>query len=227
MTARSLWLELDEGRIEAAWWGDGEPVIVLLHEGLGCVALWRDLPAWLADTLHCRVFAYSRFGYGQSDPKPLPWPLRYMHDEALGVLPRVLELAGIERAILLGHSDGASIATIYAGGTTAPRADALVLVTPHFFVEDAGLAAIKAIGREYREGALRERLARYHRNVDVAFYGWHDSWVDPGFRAFDLTAELAGVRVPILALQGAEDFMAPWPSSTRCNVIPHPRCGRC
>jgi pimeloyl-ACP methyl ester carboxylesterase len=205
VNGRALWLDLPDGRIEAAWWGDGNAVIVLLHEGLGCVALWRDLPEWLAATLRCRVFAYSRFGYGQSDPRPLPWPLNYMHDEALRVLPQVLQAAGIERALLLGHSDGGSIATIHAGAAADPRATALVLIAPHFFVEPAGLQAIRMIGAEYRDGPLRERLARYHRNVDVAFRGWHDAWTAPGFAAFDLTAELAAVRVPILALQGADD----------------------
>ncbi|HVB69165.1 MAG TPA: alpha/beta hydrolase [Acetobacteraceae bacterium] len=199
---------LDGQRLETAWWGPAPtqtPTIVLLHEGLGCVALWRDVPALLEEATGCGVFAYSRFGYGQSDPRPLPWSLTYMQDEARDVLPRVLDAACISEAILVGHSDGASIAAIFAGEARDPRLRGIVLIAAHFFVEDLNIASIRQIRTEYAQGALRERLARYHRNVDVAFHGWNDSWLHPRFRGFDITPSLPNIDVPILALQGAGD----------------------
>ncbi|HTW69998.1 MAG TPA: alpha/beta fold hydrolase [Acetobacteraceae bacterium] len=206
---RRDFLRLDHRRVEIAWWGappTEAPTLVLLHEGLGCVELWRDVPAQLADATGCGVFAFSRFGYGQSDPKPLPWPLTYMQDEARDVLPRVLEAAGIREAILLGHSDGGTIAAIYAGESRDPRLRALILIAAHFFVEDESVAAIRQISDEYAcGGELRGKLARYHRDPDTAFRGWSESWLHPGFRSFNITASLPGITVPILALQGAND----------------------
>ncbi|MGD0108927.1 MAG: alpha/beta hydrolase, partial [Rhodopila sp.] len=153
-----------------------------------------------------RVFAYSRFGYGYSDPTPLPRPLTYMHHEAQVVLPEVLRRAGITRAVLIGHSDGGSIAAI-AAGTALPGIELLGLVTiaAHFMVEDLNIANIRRIKAEYETGGLRERLARHHRNVDVAFRGWNDAWLDPRFRDFDITGFLPNIGVLILALQGADD----------------------
>jgi pimeloyl-ACP methyl ester carboxylesterase len=179
--------------------------LVLLHEGLGCVALWRDVPQRLALDTGCRVFAYSRFGYGRSDPAALPRPMTYMHDEALDVLPRVLDATGISRAVLIGHSDGGSIAAIHAGVVRDPRITGIVMIAAHFFVEQQNLECIVEIGTEYETTDLRSRLARYHANVDNAFRGWHDAWLDPRFRDFDLTEYLSGIAVPVLALQGADD----------------------
>ena len=199
---------LDGRRLEAAWWGsnvDEAPTLVLLHEGLGCVALWRDLPLRLAADTGCRVFAYSRFGYGRSDPVTLPRPMTYMHQEALDVLPRVLDAARISRAVLIGHSDGGSIAAIHAGAVRDPRITGIVLIAAHFFVEEQNLQSIVRIGTEYETTDLRARLARYHANVDNAFCGWHDAWLDPRFRDFDITDYLPGITVPVLALQGADD----------------------
>jgi pimeloyl-ACP methyl ester carboxylesterase len=201
-------ITLDGRSLETAWWGPGPddaPTLVLLHEGLGCVALWRDVPETLAAATGCGVFAYSRFGYGQSDTTPLPRPMSYMHDEARNVLPRVLDAAGIRRAILIGHSDGGSIAAIYAGSVADPRVSGLVLIAAHFFVEDLNVASIQGIRQAYEQGDLRSRLARYHRDVDTAFYGWNGAWLDPRFRAFDLTGLLPRIGGPILGLQGADD----------------------
>jgi pimeloyl-ACP methyl ester carboxylesterase len=212
-------LTLDGRRLETAWWGPGpaeSPTLVLLHEGLGCVALWRDVPALLAEATGCGVFAYSRFGYGQSDPKPLPWKLTYMQDEARDVLPRVLDAAGIVQAILVGHSDGGSIAAVYAGNARDKRLRGIVLIAAHFFVEELNIASIRRIRSEYQQGALRGRLARYHRSVDVAFYGWNDSWLHPEFRGFDIAADLAGIDVPILGLQGADD---PYGTAAQLDVL--------
>lgn len=199
---------LDGRTIETAWWGpppEAAPTLVLLHEGLGCIALWRDTPQALADATGCGVLAYSRFGYGQSSPADLPRPMDYMHIEAREILPRVLDEARVQRCILVGHSDGASIAAIYAGSVQDFRVRGLVLIAPHFFVEDVGIASIVAAREAYETGDLRTRLARYHAHVDSAFRGWNDAWLDPRFRAFDLTAELAHIRVPILLLQGEDN----------------------
>lgn len=212
-------LDLEGRTLETAWWGPppGEaPTLVLLHEGLGCVELWRDVPSLLAEATGCGVFAFSRFGYGQSDPKPLPWPLGYMQDEARITLPRVLDAAGIRDAILLGHSDGGSIAAIYAGEFADPRLRALIMIAAHFFVEDLNIASIRQIRDEYAQGDLRRRLAKYHRDPDMAFHGWCASWLHPEFRAFDITASLPGITVPILALQGADD---PYGTEAQLDVL--------
>jgi pimeloyl-ACP methyl ester carboxylesterase len=201
-----MMLDVDGRAVEAAWWGapNPGPTLVLLHEGLGCVALWRDFPQRLADATGCGVFAYSRFGYGASDGAALPWPMDYMHREAAR-LPRVLDAAGIGRCVLVGHSDGGSIAAIAAGSRQDFRLRGLVLISPHFFVEDLSIASIAAAKVAYETGDLRARLGRYHRDVDNAFHGWNGAWLDPRFRAFDLTPEIAHLRIPVLALQGTED----------------------
>jgi pimeloyl-ACP methyl ester carboxylesterase len=196
-------------RIEAAWHGsapEAAPTIVLLHEGLGCVAMWRDFPAQLAERTGCGVLVYSRPGYGQSDPVPLPRPLSYMHDEAFETLPVILDQAKIEQAILVGHSDGASIATIYAGSRQDPRVRGLVLMAPHFFCEDISVESIAAAKQAYETADLRSRLERYHGdNVDVAFWGWNQAWLHPDFRHWNITVYLPRVAVPMLIIQGRED----------------------
>jgi pimeloyl-ACP methyl ester carboxylesterase len=201
-------LEIDGRHIEAVWHGpapERAPTLVLLHEGLGCVGMWRDFPRALAARTGYGVFVYSRPGYGKSDPVPLPRSLGYMHDEALKVLPAVLDQAGIRKCILVGHSDGASIATIYAGGRQDFRVRGLVLLAPHFFVEDISIKSIAEAKEAYETGDLRERLRRYHDHVDVAFWGWNRAWLDPGFRAWRIDDYLAHVRVPILIVQGRDD----------------------
>jgi pimeloyl-ACP methyl ester carboxylesterase len=195
-------------RIEAAWHGPGPdraPTLVLLHEGLGSVAMWKEFPQQLAELAGYGVLVYSRFGYGQSDPVDLPRPLTYMHQEARDVLPAVLDQAGVRKAILVGHSDGASIATIYAGSRQDFRVRGLVLIAPHFFVEDISVRSIAAVKDAYETGNLRERLGKYHRDVDVAFRGWNRAWLDPQFRHWRIDEHLAYIRVPILIIQGADD----------------------
>jgi pimeloyl-ACP methyl ester carboxylesterase len=201
-------LELDGRQIEAVWHGPGPeaaPTIVMLHEGLGCVALWRGVPARLAELTGCGVLAYSRFGYGASAGAPLPWPLSYMHDEALHVLPRIIEAAGLKRVILVGHSDGASIAAIHAGGAQNFALRGAVLIAPHFFTEDFGIRSIEAAKVAYETTDLRARLGRYHSDVDNAFLGWNGAWLDPEFRKWRIDDFLPTIRVPLLVLQGAED----------------------
>ena len=212
-------LLLTKGRIETASWGpspDRAPTLVLLHEGLGCVKLWRDFPTALQTATGCGVFAYSRFGYGGSDPITLPRPVTYMHDEALEVLPEVLDKAGIQRAILVGHSDGGSIAAIYAGGCSDPRLAGILLMAAHFFVEDMNIAAIARIEATYETSDLRSRLARYHSDVDGAFHGWSGAWLNPAFRAFDITGYLEAIRIPVLAIQGTDD---PYGSDEQLHIL--------
>src|SRR3954453_12932619 len=201
-------LDLGAMRLEYRMIGprpDMAPTIVMLHEGLGCVGLWDDFPDKLQAATGAGVFVYSRAGYGKSSPVKLPRPLSFMHDEAKTVLPALLDAIGFRRGLLLGHSDGASIAAIYAGSIEDFRVRGLVLIAPHFFTEEEGLAAIRAAKQAYEQGDLKPRLARWHRNVDVAFYGWNGAWLDPGFRAWDITDALAYIRVPVQIVQGEND----------------------
>lgn len=182
------------------------PVLVLLHEGLGCVAMWRDFPDRLAAATGRAVFAYSRAGYGGSEPAALPRPIEYMSLEAIEVLPYVLECAKISQHVLIGHSDGASIALVYAGRAVDPGLHSVVVLAPHVFAEQSGVDAIAAIDKSYATGALRERLMKYHGdNVDCAFRGWCDSWLDPRFMQWSIESDLAGVQVPVLQIQGRND----------------------
>jgi pimeloyl-ACP methyl ester carboxylesterase len=181
------------------------PTLVLLHEGLGCVGLWGDFPEKLAQATGCGVFVYSRAGYGQSSPVMLPRPLTYMHDEAREIVPRLLDAIGFQRGLLIGHSDGASIAAIYAGTHQDHRVGGLVLIAPHFFTEDMGIAAIADARKAYETTDLRQKLARWHKDPDNAFKGWNGAWLDPDFRQWDITEPLAYIRVPILIVQGEDD----------------------
>jgi pimeloyl-ACP methyl ester carboxylesterase len=207
--AMAVNIVIDGRRIEAEWHGPGPdqaPTLVLLHEGLGCVAMWRDVPRMLAERTGYGVLVYSRPGYGKSDPAPRPRALRYMDEEAFDVLPAVLDQAGVRKTILVGHSDGASIAAIYAGGRQDFRVRGLVLMAPHFFVEDLSIRSIVAAKDAYEQGDLRERLNRYHgENVDDAFYVWNGAWLDPGSHNWRLDDRLAHIRIPILIVQGADD----------------------
>lgn len=183
----------------------GRATIVLLHEGLGCVALWRDFPEQLAAATGNPVFAYSRAGYGASAPIVLPRPLDYMSREATESLPEVIRAAGISRYILLGHSDGASIALVHAG--TGPAGlEATIVMAPHVFTEARSVASIRAVDEAYRQGDLRRRLEKYHGpNVDNAFRGWCDSWLAPDFLAWSIEASLPAITTPVLQIQGTDD----------------------
>jgi pimeloyl-ACP methyl ester carboxylesterase len=181
------------------------PTLVLLHEGLGSAAVWGSFAGKLAAATGAGVLAYSRAGYGRSSPSKLPRPVTFMHDEALDVLPRVLAAIDFRRGILIGHSDGGSIATIYAGTIQDHRVRGLVLIAPHFFTEDMGLAEIARAKATFEAGPLRSRLARAHADPDNAFHNWCDPWLHPDFRKLDLTDALAHLRVPVLIVQGEND----------------------
>lgn len=183
---------------------DDAPTLVLLHEGLGSLALWRDFPERLAKRTGLGVLVYSRAGYGRSDTAALPRPTDYMTREA-ETLGALLDAADVRRAILLGHSDGATIAAIYAGSAQDMRVRGLILMAPHFFAETEGLAAIVKARAAYETGDLAARLAKYHDHPDVAFRGWCDAWLSPEFRDWNVAEVIDYIRVPVLAIQGAED----------------------
>jgi pimeloyl-ACP methyl ester carboxylesterase len=194
--------------------GPGGPVLVFLHEGLGCVGLWRDFPKRLCDACGLPGFVFSRSGYGQSSAVPLPRLPSYMHDEA-ALLPHVLAAAGIGDCVLFGHSDGASISLLFAGalgGAPAPlvpqpslRLRGLVLEAPHLFAEEVSLKSIARMRDAWQETDLKSRLARWHRDPDAAFWGWCGPWLDPAFRRWNIESSLPGVTVPAQVIQGEDD----------------------
>ena len=197
-------------RLEYAWVGEGDaaaPVIVMLHEGLGSVALWRDFPASVHAATGLRVLVYSRWGYGKSEPIPRgPRPVEYLNPEGREVLPDLLRQLGIARPILLGHSDGGSIAFIHAGSGAAPAPVGVITMAAHLFVETVSTISIAKARVAYEESDLRAKLARFHDDVDGAFYSWNTTWLLPAFiQGFNIEADVARVRCPVTAIQGAED----------------------
>ena len=176
------------------------PEILLLHEGLGSVSLWRDFPQRLAARTGGRVVAYSRAGFGRSSPRDRPFGPRFMHEEAHEMLPALRAALALRSPILLGHSTGASMALIHAGEANVDR---VIAIAPFAFVEASNVAAIRAARARYPE--LKPRLARHHDDVDGVFFGWNDLWLDPAFASWNIDAELAAVRCPVLALLGEHD----------------------
>jgi pimeloyl-ACP methyl ester carboxylesterase len=189
------------------WIGNenGKPELVFLHEGLGSIRQWRDFPAKLAEATGCRALVYDRYGYGQSDVLAEPRrTVRYMHDEALTALPVVLLELQVKSPILVGHSDGASIALIYAGAGHAVRG--VVAMAPHVFIEPICLSSIRKATETFEKTNFAEKFGRYHRNARKTFYAWSDVWLDPQFESWDIRADyLPDVRCPVLAIQGHDD----------------------
>jgi len=181
-----------------------KPTIVMLHEGLGSIALWKDFPHRLAERTGCGVLVYSRYGHGDSDRLLEKRPVSFMHHEGEVVLPELLRMLGVERPILFGHSDGGSIALVYAGKFPQwPRA--LILEAPHVFVEDLSVASIAAAKVNFQTTDFREKLAKYHAHVDETFWGWNDIWLDPEFRSWNIESYLDTIRCPVLCIQGEQD----------------------
>lgn len=181
-----------------------ETALIFLHEGLGSASLWRDFPAALASETGFPALVYSRYGYGGSDVFGEPRGVDYMHHEALEVLPALRKELGIDRAVLVGHSDGASIALIHAGAGKWP-VRALALEAAHVFVEDESIAGIEAAKVAYQTTDLPQRLARHHADADKTFFGWNDIWLDPAFRSWNIEEHLAAIACPTLVIQGEDD----------------------
>lgn len=196
--------ELECREIRVAGATSTAPTLVFLHEGLGSVSMWRATPRAMCEALGCNGLAYSRLGYGTSTRLKAPRPMHFMEREADDVLPRLLEKFSIKAPVLLGHSDGASIALLYASRSSSLARGAIVLA-PHVFVEDIALHAIRAAREAYLAGPLRERLKPHHADVDGAFFGWNDVWLDPDFASWDITARIAAIKCPVTAIQGVSD----------------------
>jgi pimeloyl-ACP methyl ester carboxylesterase len=187
----------------------GDPALaplLFLHEGLGSVRLWRGFHHRVAGATGRRAVAFSRLGHGASDPPPGKRTPRYMHDEAAQIVPAVCAALRLHRPVLVGHSDGGSIALLHAATPTPPApVTGLVVIAPHVFVEELGLRGVEDARRAYVEGDLRVRMARHHRDPDVTFWNWNDGWLDDDFQDWDIRPELAGITCPVLAVQGTAD----------------------
>jgi len=204
------WIPIQGRRIEYRWFDPetpipGRPSIVMLHEGLGSVSMWKDFPRKLAEATGTRVLAYSRFGYGGSDaPARQPVATRMHEEEALDVLPEVLRALDVHQPVLFGHSDGASIALIYSGARP-DEVSGVIAMAPHVFVEDMCIASIESTRQTYLQTELPQRLARHHRDPDGAFWLWNQVWLDPLFRDWNIEHYLQSIRCPLLLIQGYED----------------------
>jgi len=194
--------KLEYELIQAA--DESKPTLVFLHEGLGSMRQWRDFPLRVARATGCAALVYSRYGYGHSDVLEEPRrSVRFMHEEALEALPEVLAETGIRAPVLVGHSDGASIAIIYAGAGHPARA--LALMAPHVFVEEVCIRSIEQAKREFESTDLPHKLGRYHRDPRRSFYLWNDVWLDPAFLDWNIEEYLPGISCPVLAIQGEDD----------------------
>ncbi|HJV86429.1 MAG TPA: alpha/beta hydrolase [Noviherbaspirillum sp.] len=199
-------------QLEYQWVGVAEspcPVVVFLHEGLGSVATWKEFPQRFCEEHGLRGLVFSRYGYGQSTRRPVeePLPLSYLHDQAYEALPAFLSALGVERPWLFGHSDGGSIALLYAA--RFPEAvSGIVVVAPHIFVEDVTVEGIRKVREMYLNTDFGARLGRYHADGDAVFLGWNNAWLDPDFRNWNIEDEVRKITCPVLALQGEQDEYA-------------------
>ncbi|MBM3366827.1 MAG: alpha/beta hydrolase [Betaproteobacteria bacterium] len=219
-------------KLNYVWQGSGARTLVFLHEGLGSIAQWRDFPERVALATGCRALLYDRYGYGQSDVLAEERvDLDFMLREALVALPALLVALGVENPVLVGHSDGASIALIHAGAGHAVQG--VVAIAPHVFVEDISVRSIAGAVRTFETTDLPQRLAKYHRDSRKTFYLWSDAWLDPAFRNWNIEASLAGIRCPLLAIQGEEDQYGTMAqvdaiarqAGGRCELLKLPDCG--
>lgn len=200
-------------QIEHHWLGrerHAAPLLVFLHEGLGSCSAWKDFPQRLCDAAQCRGLVYSRPGYGRSTAHPADaiWDVDFLHRQALELLPALLAALGVDATShppwLFGHSDGGSIALLYAAAF--PReVGGLIVMAPHILVEELSVASIEQARRDFHETNLRERLARHHDDPDVAFRRWNEIWLNPAFRRWSIESELDRIECPVLAMQGLED----------------------
>ncbi len=195
-------VELETAFLPAA--RDGSPIIVFLHEGLGSLSIWRDFPARMATATGYGALVYSRYGYGRSTVCETGFKTDYMHCEALETLPALLDHFRIERPILHGHSDGASIALIHAGGS-GRSVQAIIVEAPHVFVESESLAGLAMALEAFENGGLKDSLARHHADAERTFRAWNDVWRGDGFRNWNIENFLPAISAPVLMIQGADD----------------------
>lgn len=206
--------------------------LVFLHEGLGSVAMWRDFPAEVAAAADRRALVYSRYGYGQSDVLEEPFNTGYMHDEGTIALPELLDGVGFDKPILIGHSDGASIALLHAG-LSGREVSGLVLLAPHVFVEKVSVTSIAAIGEQFARSDMAAKLGRYHKDPVRTFRGWHDIWLHPAFRDWNIEGCLPMIDCPVMVIQGEDDeygtaeqiFAIEKAVSGPCSTVLLPNCG--
>jgi len=224
-------IAVDGHQIEHAWIDGGDPVLVFLHEGLGSIRQWRDFPRRVAAATGRRALVYDRYGYGNSDVLVEERVgVDFMHREAVNVLPELLLKLGIQKPVLIGHSDGASIALIHAGHFPVRG---VAVMAPHVFIEDVCVDSIENASRQFETSDLRQRLGKYHRDPDKTFHLWADAWMDPAFRKWNIEAYLPGIKCPVLAIQGVNDeygTMAQLDTIARqvggpCELLKLPECG--
>jgi len=203
-------LELRSGGIEIKWNKKGQkgyPTLIFLHEGLGCVDMWRDFPLHVSAETGCPCFIYSRLGYGRSERSEKPWKVDFMHRQADIILPEIIQKTGITSHVIIGHSDGGSIGTIYAGTPGISGLMGLVTLAAHMFCEELTKESIRLAREHYIQGNLKQRLSKYHGvNTDHAFWGWNDIWLHPDFVSWNIEEYLRRITVPMMAIQGADDF---------------------
>ncbi len=221
--------------LELEWLGaaaPGKPTLVFLHEGLGSIRQWRDFPLQVVNSTGCRALVYSRYGYGQSDVlREEKAGVRFMHREALESLPALLEALNVAEPFLVGHSDGASIALIFAGAGHAVRG--VAVMAPHVFVEPSGVESIRKAREAFEAGELAQRLAKYHRDPRKTFYLWADAWLDPEFLRWNIEEYLPEISCPVLAIQGEDDEYGTMEQLERirrgvrgsCELLKLPACG--
>ena len=202
-------LKLNSQKIEIQWHRKEEknrPVLIFLHEGLGCTRMWKNFPEKLSGLTGCPALIFSRFGYGSSDPCPLPWKINFMHKEALRILPNIIKKAGIKNYILIGHSDGGSIGIIFSGSPYTKGLKGLITEAAHVFCEQKSVESIKQAKSYYEHKDLKQRLEKYHKgNTENAFRGWNDVWLTPKFINWNIEKYLNKIEIPMLAIQGKND----------------------
>ena len=202
-------LKLHSGKIEIQWHNakiTNRPTLVFMHEGLGCAGMWKDFPKRVSDSTGCPSFVFSRFGYGNSDYSSLPWKINFMHTQALKLLPQILKQAGIEKYILIGHSDGGSIGIISAGSKDTKGLLGLITLAAHVFCEQRTVDSIQQAKINYEQQDLKKALQKYHgKNTGNAFRGWNNAWLNPNFMNWNIKKYLKKINVPMLAVQGKND----------------------
>ncbi|CCK81308.1 alpha/beta fold hydrolase [Desulfobacula toluolica] len=202
-------LKIGSKKIEVQWHKQRQkdhPTLIFLHEGLGCAKMWKDFPQRVSQMTSCPCLVFSRFGYGNSDPCPVPWKINFMHKQALSILPAIIKKAQIKDYILIGHSDGASIGIIFAGSPYARGLKGLITEAAHLFCEPVTVECIQQAKTNYEQHDLKQRLEKYHgKNTKNAFRGWNDVWLNPNFINWNIEKYLKHINVPMLAIQGKDD----------------------